>query len=103
LSRGLLRGAAVHIFDEPTVGIDVGAKADVYQVMRQLCDSGRGVLIISSDLPEILGLCDRVYVMHEGRVTGELTGDDITESNVLARFFSHEADEPAPGTQEEYP
>jgi ribose transport system ATP-binding protein len=103
LSRGLLRGAAVHIFDEPTVGIDVGAKADVYQVMRQLCDSGRGVLVISSDLPEILGLCDRVYVMHEGRVTGELTGDDITESNVLARFFSHEADEPAPGTQEEHP
>jgi ribose transport system ATP-binding protein len=92
LARGLTRDAAVHIFDEPTVGIDVGAKADVYQVLQQLCESGRAVIVISSDLPEILGLCHRVYVMHEGRIAGELTGEAVTESNVLARFFGSPAD-----------
>ncbi|GAA1789744.1 sugar ABC transporter ATP-binding protein [Planosporangium flavigriseum] len=102
LARGLIREAAVHIFDEPTVGIDVGAKADVYQVLQQLCESGRAVVVISSDLPEVLGLCHRVYVMHEGRIAGELTGDAVTESNVLARFFGPPADPAAaPDTLQE--
>ena len=89
LARGLLHDAAVHIFDEPTVGIDVNAKADVYRVMDDLAAAGKAVVLISSDLPEILGMADRVYVMHEGLVSAHLQGEDITESAVLAHFFSH--------------
>jgi ribose transport system ATP-binding protein len=87
LARGLIHGTQVHVFDEPTVGIDVSAKADVYRVMDELAAAGKAVLLISSDLPEVLGMCDRVYVMHEGRVVAHLVGDEINESAVLARFF----------------
>lgn len=88
LARGLLHDAAIHIFDEPTVGIDVNAKIDVYRVMDELATAGKAVIVISSDLPEILGMSDRVYVMHEGRVSAHLDGSDISESAVLSAFFS---------------
>jgi ribose transport system ATP-binding protein len=87
LARGLLHDADIHIFDEPTVGIDVNAKIDVYRVMDQLASAGKAVVLISSDLPEVLGMADRVYVMHEGTVSAHLTGEEITENTVLAAFF----------------
>jgi ribose transport system ATP-binding protein len=87
LARGLLHDADIHIFDEPTVGIDVNAKVDVYRVMDDLAKAGKAVVLISSDLPEILGMSDRVYVMHEGRVSAHLEGNAITEGSVLASFF----------------
>jgi ribose transport system ATP-binding protein len=90
LARGLLHGAEVHIFDEPTVGIDVNAKVDVYRVMDELASAGKAVALISSDLPEVLGMSDRVYVMHEGKVSAHLEGDAITESAVLSGFFGTE-------------
>nr|WP_240940145.1 sugar ABC transporter ATP-binding protein [Planosporangium flavigriseum] len=96
LARGLIHGTQVHIFDEPTVGIDVSAKADVYRVMSELAAAGKAVLLISSDLPEVLGMSDRVYVLHEGHVVSHLTGDEITESAVLSTFFG-EASTTTPG------
>ena len=62
--------ADIYIFDEPTRGIDVGAKVDVYRVMNRLVKQGKCVILISSEMPEVLGMCDRVVVMREGRVTG---------------------------------
>lgn len=88
LARGILHDADVHIFDEPTVGIDVNAKADVYRIMNDLATSGKAVVLVSSDLPEVLGMADRVYVMHEGRVSAHLVGEEITERGVLEHFFA---------------
>ncbi|HND55037.1 MAG TPA: ATP-binding cassette domain-containing protein, partial [Pirellulaceae bacterium] len=71
------------ILDEPTRGVDVGAKAELYRVIRQLADQGLAILLISSDLPELLQLSDRIVVMRSGRVSGELVGDAATEQQVL--------------------
>lgn len=71
------------ILDEPTRGVDVGAKAEIYQTLRDLADEGMALLVISSELIEIVGLCDRVYVMRDGEIASELTGDDITEEAII--------------------
>ena len=71
------------ILDEPTRGVDVGAKVEIYQLVRKLADSGIGILVISSDLLEILGLCDRVVVMRRGVSVGALEGDALTEENIM--------------------
>tara|TARA_B100001758_G_scaffold95072_1_gene81207 strand:- start:3985 stop:5466 length:1482 start_codon:yes stop_codon:yes gene_type:complete len=93
LSKWLQRNAEVIIFDEPTRGIDVGAKYEIYQLINELAEKGKAILMISSELPEILGMSDRVLVMNEGRITGEIpspshaTQEDImklaTESETL--------------------
>jgi ribose transport system ATP-binding protein len=71
------------IFDEPTRGIDVGAKAEIYELMRRLARQGVGVMMISSDMEEILGVSDRVAVMHEGRLTGVLEREDCSEEAIM--------------------
>ena len=71
------------IMDEPTRGIDVGAKSEIHFMLRKLCDEGTGVIVISSEMPEIIGLCDDVVVMHEGRYMGMISDDDITENNLI--------------------
>ncbi|WP_327096699.1 sugar ABC transporter ATP-binding protein [Nocardia vinacea] len=71
------------ILDEPTRGIDVGAKYEIYLIVQQLAAAGKGVLIISSELPELLGLCDRVYAMSQGRITGELPKHEATQEAVM--------------------
>jgi ribose transport system ATP-binding protein len=86
-ARGMLRDPKVVVLDEPTTGIDVGARGDVYALIKQLCERGAGVLVVSSDLPEVLNLCHRAYVVHRGVVRAELAGDDLTEDAVLANFF----------------
>jgi ribose transport system ATP-binding protein len=73
----------VLILDEPTRGIDVGAKAEIYRIMRDLADAGMAILMISSELTEVIGMADRVIVMREGRVTGELMGGDVTEESIM--------------------
>jgi ribose transport system ATP-binding protein len=73
----------VLFMDEPTRGIDVGAKVEIHNMLRQLTKQGIGIVIISSELPEIIGMCDRVIVMHEGRVTGVVTGEDINEEKII--------------------
>lgn len=73
----------VIIFDEPTRGVDVGARADIYQKIKEYADRGLGVILISSDLPEILGMCDRIIVMHQGRIAGEVNEEDFSEENIM--------------------
>ncbi|WAL49502.1 MULTISPECIES: sugar ABC transporter ATP-binding protein [Rhodococcus] len=87
LARGMLHNADVHVFDEPTVGIDVGAKADVYRLLGDYTDSGCGVIVISSDLTELVGVSDRIYVIAEGRVTAHLSGREITADSVGRAMF----------------
>ena len=71
------------IFDEPTRGIDVGSKAEIYKTLRNLATEGVGVIVISSELPEIIGLCDRVCVLYEGRLCGEVKNEDINEQTII--------------------
>jgi ABC-type sugar transport system ATPase subunit len=73
----------VIILDEPTRGVDVGAKAEIYKIMRRLAGDGLAVLMISSETPEVVGLADRVLVMREGTITGELLGDEINEQRII--------------------
>jgi ABC-type sugar transport system ATPase subunit len=73
----------VLILDEPTRGVDIGAKVEIYQLIRTLADSGIGVLVISSDLLEVIGLCDRVVVLRRGESVGELEGEALTEENIM--------------------
>ncbi|MFJ1796091.1 sugar ABC transporter ATP-binding protein [Kitasatospora griseola] len=84
LARWLARKPKVLILDEPTRGIDIGAKAEIYQIIADLAEQGVALLVISSELPELLGLADRVVVMQNGRVTGELRHQNATEEAILA-------------------
>ncbi|OQB23610.1 MAG: Ribose import ATP-binding protein RbsA [Firmicutes bacterium ADurb.Bin182] len=74
----------VLIMDEPTKGVDVGAKAAIYEIMGELAGQGLAIVMISSEMPEILGMCDRIYVMCEGRITGELSRADLNQEKILA-------------------
>jgi ribose transport system ATP-binding protein len=94
LARGLVRDIDVFIFDEPTVGIDVGSKTEIYNFLGELVGQGAAVLLISSELPEVLNLSNRVYVMHQGSIVSELAGEARTEANVLNGFFGHRYDGP---------
>jgi len=79
IARALDAGAKIFVFNEPTRGIDVGAKYEIYLLMNRLVEEGKAVIMISSELPEILGMSDRILVMHEGRVKGEIT--DVAGTN----------------------
>jgi putative multiple sugar transport system ATP-binding protein len=84
LSKWLFTDPQVLILDEPTRGIDVGAKFEIYSIMNQLVAQGRGVVMISSEMPELLGMCDRIYVMNEGRIMGELTRAEASQERIMA-------------------
>ncbi|MBU9737852.1 sugar ABC transporter ATP-binding protein [Diplocloster agilis] len=83
LAKWLASDSRIVIFDEPTRGIDVGAKVEVYQLMNQLISRGVGIIMISSELPELLAMSDRILVMHEGRITGELSHEEASQEKVL--------------------
>jgi ABC-type sugar transport system ATPase subunit len=83
LAKWLLSGAEVLILDEPTRGVDVGARQEIYQIIRELAAEGVAIIIVSSDLPEILSICERVIVMHEGRITGILRASELSEAKVM--------------------
>ncbi|MDQ2584126.1 multiple monosaccharide ABC transporter ATP-binding protein [Saccharothrix yanglingensis] len=83
LAKWMFTDPDVLILDEPTRGIDVGAKYEIYSIINELAAEGRAVLVISSELPELLGLCDRVYALSEGRVTGELTRAEATQERLM--------------------
>ncbi len=91
LARSLTRDFDLIVFDEPTVGVDVGTRAAIYEFIAELCENGAAILLISSDLPEILNLTNRAYVFYQGKIQAELAGDEITEANVLLHFFEREA------------
>ncbi len=84
LARWLATHPRVLIVDEPTRGVDVGAKSEIHRILRQYAEQGNGVIVVSSELPELLGLCDRIIVMREGRIAGEVQGDAATEERVIA-------------------
>lgn len=91
LARSLTRDYKLIAFDEPTVGVDVGTRAAIYEFIVSLAESGVAIILISSDLPEILNLTNRAYVFYRGMVQTELVGRELTETNVLANFFEKEA------------
>ena len=84
LSRLLEAHPKVLILDEPTRGIDIGAKFEIYRIIDQLAGTGVAILLISSELAEIIGISDRVLVMREGRIAGELTGSEMNQENIVA-------------------
>ncbi len=88
LSKYIARSNKVFILDEPTIGVDVGAKTEVYEFLKDLADNGVAVVLISSELPEILHLSNRVYVIHDGSVRAHFAGREITEENLLNAFFA---------------
>jgi methyl-galactoside transport system ATP-binding protein len=83
IGRWLETGPMVLLLDEPTRGIDVGAKYEIYKIIEDLAQQGKCVIFISSEMPELIGMADRIIVMCEGRKTGELTGNDISEERIL--------------------
>jgi ribose transport system ATP-binding protein len=83
LSKWLLNNCDILIFDEPTRGIDVGAKSEIYKLMHQLADDGKSIIMISSEMPELLRMSDRIVVMCEGRKTGELDIAEATQEKIM--------------------
>ena len=83
IALALSHDARLLILDEPTRGIDVGAKREIHALLRQLAESGVGVIVVSSELPEVIGVSDRVAVMHEGCLAGFLEGEEVTEENIM--------------------
>ena len=83
VAKWLLTEPDVMILDEPTRGIDVGAKRDIYLLIGELVKQGKGVIVISSEIPEIMGLCDRVIVMAAGKMTGEVMREDFTQELIM--------------------
>ena len=83
LSKWMFTEPEVLILDEPTRGIDVGAKYEIYQIINELAATGRGVIVISSELPELLGVCDRIYALSEGRITGQVARAEATQESLM--------------------
>ncbi len=87
LAKWMLADPDVLILDEPTRGIDVGAKYEIYCIINSLVAEGKSVIMISSELPEVLGMCDRIYVMNEGKMVGELEAEEATQERIMAQIL----------------
>ena len=83
LARWLMAESKVLVFDEPTRGVDVAAKKDIYTILNSLAEAGKAILVISSELPEILGMCDRILVMKDGRLVKELPGHGTSQEEIM--------------------
>ena len=83
LAKWLATDCQILLFDEPTRGVDVGAKQEIYELINKLAEDGKAIIFISSEMPELLGMTDRIIVMHEGEITGELTKEDATQEKIL--------------------
>jgi putative multiple sugar transport system ATP-binding protein len=94
LAKWMFTQPGLAILDEPTRGIDVGAKYEIYGLINRLADQGKGVIMISSELPELLGVCDRIYTVFEGRITGELSAEEATQESLM-RLMTDTANQPA--------
>ena len=91
LSKWLFASPEILILDEPTRGIDVGAKYEIYTIINRLASEGKGIILISSELPEILGVCDRIYVMREGRIVGEVPASEASQEIIMKFIMTEEA------------
>lgn len=87
IAKWLFRGPKVLIFDEPTRGIDVGAKAEIYELLWKFAAQGKGVLVVSSDLPELMGICHRIIVFSDGKISGEIVREQFDESRILSLAY----------------
>ena len=87
LAKWMFAGPDVLILDEPTRGIDVGAKYEIYCIINDLVAQGKSVIMISSELPEVLGMSDRIYVMNEGKIVGELSAEEATQEIIMSRIL----------------
>jgi len=85
IAKWLATNPKILIVDEPTNGIDVGAKAEIHRLLRELAESGLGIIVVSSELPEILAICDRVVVMKRGRVTAQLFCEGLSQEDIMSR------------------
>ncbi|MDT3358641.1 MAG: ATP-binding cassette domain-containing protein, partial [Spirochaetota bacterium] len=83
LSKWIFAEPDILLLDEPTRGIDVGAKYEIYCIINQLAEEGKSILFISSEMPEILGICDRIYVLSEGRIVGEMLGSEASQEKIM--------------------
>ena len=83
LAKWLATQPGILILDEPTRGVDVGARYEIYMIMKELAAHGNTIIMISSDLPEVIGISDRVYVMYEGKVRGELSKEELSEDSIM--------------------
>lgn len=93
LAKWLLNEPDIIIFDEPTRGIDVGAKTEIYKMIEELACEGKGIIIISSEMPELIGLSHRMIVLHEGEMTGELKGEEMTQENIMTLASGYRKEE----------
>ena len=89
IGKWLIAGSRFFIFDEPSRGVDVGAKAEFYNFMENLVAEGAAILMISSELPEMVAVCDRAYVMRDKTILAELGRQDLTEENILRLAMHH--------------
>ena len=87
LGKWVFAQPEVLMLDEPTRGIDVGAKYEVYTIINRLAAAGKRVLVVSSEMAELIGICDRIYVMNEGRIVGEVAGDEATQENIMSMII----------------
>ena len=92
LAKWMFADPDILILDEPTRGIDVGAKYEIYCIMNQLATEGKTVIMISSEMPELLGMCDRLYIMNEGRIVGEMMAEEATQESIMARIIQSESE-----------
>lgn len=83
IAKWICKNTEILIFDEPTRGIDVGAKLEIYELINQLAKQGKSIIVISSELPEVLGICDRILVMRNGKITGELQAEEANQENIM--------------------
>jgi putative multiple sugar transport system ATP-binding protein len=90
LSKWLFANPDILILDEPTRGIDVGAKYEIYTIINQLASEGKGIILISSELPEILGVCDRIYVMRDGKIVGEMPASEASQEIVMTHIMTEQ-------------
>jgi putative multiple sugar transport system ATP-binding protein len=91
LSKWLMTDPKVLILDEPTRGIDVGAKYEIYLIINELAEAGKAVVVISSEMPELLGICDRIYVMSEGAFVGEFAAEEATQEKIMHAIMRNKA------------
>lgn len=87
VSKWMFTDSDIMILDEPTRGIDVGAKYEIYCIINQMVAEGKSVLLISSELPELIGMCDRIYIMNEGRIIGEVSKEDATQEYIMGQIL----------------
>jgi ribose transport system ATP-binding protein len=98
IGRWLASGVDIIVIEEPTRGVDVGAKAEIYRLLRSFVDQGGALLVLSRELLELIGLCDRILVVHDGRLVAQMPGNEATEQGILQAAIGSTASTPVDTT-----